>query len=121
MATHLAKPQKRLGEFLNEKQEPFMLELYLLERGYTKSLSLNKKRKRKVLLPFSKALISIVNKLAFQSQSNTLPTTRDYEQRKKHAICMEVRPQSLAKIPLSRAPNGKLFIFKLCCTIYMKF
>ncbi|KEH40002.1 hypothetical protein MtrunA17_Chr1g0152221 [Medicago truncatula] len=160
MATHLAEPQKRLGEFLNEKQEPFMLELYLLERGYSKSLSLNKKRKRKVLLPFSKALIFIINKLAFQSQSNTLPTTRDYEQRKKHAgcnvefssasnstmsnscsnvdeegtsisshrdhhlfsshihqtckeytmrwqrqRCMEGRSQSLAKIPLSRAPN----------------
>ncbi|CAJ2675318.1 unnamed protein product [Trifolium pratense] len=90
MASPIAKPQKRLGEFLNEQQEPFMLELYLLERGYSNKWCLNedslKKRKRNVLLPFSKVLISIVNKLAFHSQSSTLQN-RDNGQRKKHANC----------------------------------
>ncbi|KAK2398699.1 hypothetical protein QL285_048617 [Trifolium repens] len=90
MASPIAKPQKRLGEFLNEQQEPFMLELYLVERGYSKKWCLNedslKKRKRNILLPFSKVLISIVNKLAFHSQSITLQNT-DNGQRKKHANC----------------------------------
>ncbi|XP_004498957.1 uncharacterized protein [Cicer arietinum] len=102
MASSIAKPQKRLVDFLNEQQEPFMLELYLLEKGYSKrwcfnedssnnldktsSCSLNKKRKRKILSPFCKILISLVNKLVLHSQSSTLPT-RDYELREKHAIC----------------------------------
>ncbi|XP_058725099.1 uncharacterized protein LOC131596463 isoform X1 [Vicia villosa] len=76
----MASPQKRLGEFLNEHQEPFMLELYLVERGYLNEDSF-KKRKKKVLLPFSKFLAPIVNKLVFHSQG------RDNGQRKKHASC----------------------------------
>lgn len=32
---------KLLGEFLQEQQEPFALEIYLLESGYLKSTSLN--------------------------------------------------------------------------------
>ncbi|KAL5071758.1 hypothetical protein RYX36_022645 [Vicia faba] len=82
----MASSQKRLGEFLNEQQEPFMLELYLLERGYLNEDSL-KKRKKKVLIPFSNFLASIVNKLAFHSQGNSISTSRDNGQRKKHASC----------------------------------
>lgn len=99
MASATTKPQKRLGDFLNEQQEPFILELYLVERDYSKGWSLNggsskslerstncglnKKRKRKVQFPFCKALTTLLNKLACHSQGNTL--TREFDQRKKHA------------------------------------
>lgn len=97
MASATAKPQKRLRDFLNEQEEPFMLEVFLLEREYSKGWSLNGDsgnnseksasrgliKKRKALLPFCKVLTTLVNKLAFHSQSNIL--TKDYEQRKKHA------------------------------------
>ncbi|KAL1339129.1 hypothetical protein AAHE18_U011200 [Arachis hypogaea] len=71
----MASAEKRLAEFLNEKQEPFILELYLLERGYSKRLtskstslsSLCGKRKKSVL-SFSKVLTALPNKLAFHNK-----------------------------------------------------
>ncbi|TKY74952.1 hypothetical protein E2542_SST03717 [Spatholobus suberectus] len=67
---------KRLGEFLKEQQEPFKLELYLLERGHStngesgKSLerwAINKKREP--LFPFSKVLTTLHKKLVFHNHS----------------------------------------------------
>ncbi|KAI4337079.1 hypothetical protein L6164_015534 [Bauhinia variegata] len=82
------KPQKRLAEFLKEQQEPFILEVYLLERGYSKKWSLIPDRdnsgqnlersascglikKRKTLQQFSKVLTAVYKKLAFQKESRT--------------------------------------------------
>ncbi|KAK4859295.1 hypothetical protein QYF36_002909 [Acer negundo] len=42
MATTTSKPIKKLGQFLEEQQEPFVLELYLLEKGCLK-MKKNKK------------------------------------------------------------------------------
>ena len=88
MASAAAKAEKRLGEFLKEQQEPFILEVYLLERGYSKrwtsksngdsgkktlevSASSGFNKRRKALLPFSKALTALHKKLAFHNQKCT--------------------------------------------------
>lgn len=42
MASTTAKPAKQLGELLQEQQEPFSLDAYLIERGYVKK-SINSK------------------------------------------------------------------------------
>ncbi|XP_058781144.1 uncharacterized protein LOC131655267 [Vicia villosa] len=76
MASPSPKPQKKLSEFLNEQQEPFILELYLLERSNSSktltstspnnfqkpssSCFLNKKRKP--LFPFCKILTCVHKK-----------------------------------------------------------
>lgn len=59
----MAKQRKRLGEFLKERQEPFILELYLLERGYSI------KPKRDPLFQFSKVLTTLHKKLVFHNHS----------------------------------------------------
>ena len=97
MASATAKPQKRLGEFLTEQQEPFILDVYLLERRYSKGWSLNgdsgkssKKpansslnKKRKAMLQFSKVLLpALCSKLDFHKESIIL--TKDYGQRNRH-------------------------------------
>lgn len=96
MASATAKPEKRLGEFLKEQQEPFILEVYLLERGYSKkwnsngdssrstlespatSSGLNKKRK--ALFPIYKVLTALHQKLAFHNTA-----IKDCDTRKEHA------------------------------------
>ncbi|CAK8568394.1 unnamed protein product [Lathyrus sativus] len=76
MASPSCKPQKKLSDFLNEHQEPFILELHLLERSNssktftstspqnfetpTTSCFLNKKRKP--LFPFCKILTCVHKK-----------------------------------------------------------
>ncbi|KAL1344939.1 hypothetical protein HN51_018735 [Arachis hypogaea] len=67
----MASAEKRLAEFLNEKQEPFILELYLLERGYSKRLtskSTSLSKRKKSVFPFSKLLTALHKKLAFHNQ-----------------------------------------------------
>lgn len=87
-ASTTAKPEKKLREFLNEQQEPFILEVYLLERGHSKkwssngkrTISLDLKKKKNVDLPFSKVLTTQHKKLAFHNQSSALikdSNTRD--------------------------------------------
>ncbi|KAK4277385.1 hypothetical protein QN277_015392 [Acacia crassicarpa] len=94
-----SRPQKKLSEFLNEEQEPFVLELFLLERGCSRKWNLahqdqggNKvggsgtslerstssvsNKKRKALLLFSKVLTSVCKKLATHRET---PETRDSE------------------------------------------
>ncbi|KAL2346503.1 hypothetical protein Fmac_000503 [Flemingia macrophylla] len=76
MASTKPKPKatKRLGEFLKEQQEPFILDLYLLERGYSakpngKCLGrwpINKLRKDP-LFPLSKLLTTLHKKLLFHN------------------------------------------------------
>ena len=101
MASTSADPQKRLSDFLKDQQEPFILEVYLLERGYSKrrnctqhhddsgkvtlkrsaSSASNKltTTSRKILLPFSKVLKAGFKKLAnFHSESEK---TRNSENR----------------------------------------
>ncbi|XP_061372031.1 uncharacterized protein LOC133314558 [Gastrolobium bilobum] len=91
MASATAKPQKRLEEFLKEQQEPFILEVYLLERGCSKKWSSNGDsgksleksassgliKRRKALLPFSKVVKALHKKLAFHNQSSTLISDTD--------------------------------------------
>lgn len=67
MASAITKPEKRLGEFLKEQQEPFILDVYLLEKGYSKKCTSSK---RKPLFPFLKVLAVLHKKLAFHNQSS---------------------------------------------------
>ncbi|XP_027356935.1 uncharacterized protein LOC113866255 [Abrus precatorius] len=84
MGSATAKPAKKLVEFLKEQQEPFILEVYLLERGYSTrrspngestkcserwatSFVLNKKKEN--LFPFSKVLTALHKKLSFHNQN----------------------------------------------------
>lgn len=98
MASTTPKPEKRLGEFLKEQQEPFILEVYLLEKGYSKRWSSKSKgdsrkslersssscsnQKRKYLWPFSKVLTALHKKLVFHNQSSTM--IEDSDNRKEH-------------------------------------
>ncbi|CAI8599370.1 unnamed protein product [Vicia faba] len=90
MASPSPKPQKKLSEFLNEQQEPFILQLYLSERSNSSktftstspknfenpssSCFLNKKRKP--LFPFCKILTRVHKK--------TLPVIKNSYTTNKH-------------------------------------
>nr|KYP39473.1 hypothetical protein KK1_039206 [Cajanus cajan] len=67
MASAKPKPTKRLAEFLKEQQDPFILDLYLLERGY--STKTNGDKKRDPLFPISKLLTTLHKKLLFHNRS----------------------------------------------------
>lgn len=95
-----SKPQKKLAEFLKEPQEPFVLQVYLLERRYSrkwstpqdqeggrghsygessKSLQISassstSSNKRKALIPFTKVLTAVCKRLASHNESTV---TRD--------------------------------------------
>ncbi|XP_058781143.1 uncharacterized protein LOC131655266 isoform X2 [Vicia villosa] len=90
MASPSPKPQKKLSEFLNEQQEPFILELYLLERSNSSkkltstsptnfqkpssSCFLNKKRKP--LFPFCKILTCVHKKKLAAAIKNSCTTNK---------------------------------------------
>ncbi|CAL5204816.1 unnamed protein product [Lathyrus oleraceus] len=90
MASPSPKPQKKLSEFLNEQQEPFILELYLLERSNssktltststknfekpTISCFLNKKRKP--FFPFCKILTCVHKKKLAAAIKNSHTTNK---------------------------------------------
>lgn len=94
MASTIQKPVKQLAELLQEQQEPFVLEVYLFERGYLrKSLSSNREggssfcktfnrscswglRKSKGALSCSKVLRSVYNKLVSR---NSGPSNKSSE------------------------------------------
>lgn len=97
MASATPKPQKRLAEFLDEEQEPFLLGVYLSESEYSKGWSLDgdssntekstksglNKRKKGLLLPFCQVLKALYNKLGFNKESkNSL--TKFHDQRNKN-------------------------------------
>lgn len=63
MASTTAKPAKQLGELLQEQQEPFTLDAYLIERGYEKK-SMNSKTE-------GKCGFCNVNSIKFLSRSTT--------------------------------------------------
>ena len=94
-----ANKQKRLAEFLKEQQEPFILEVHLLERGFSRKWRVDRNRNgefnngnssklkrsesygsnsRKSGLAFTKVLTAVCKKLAFYNESKI---TRDYEDR----------------------------------------
>lgn len=97
MASPTPKHQKRLGEFLNEQQEPFILEVYLSEREYSNRWSLDEdssntsekpttsslNKNKKVLLPFFQVIRALYNKLACNKESKNI-TTKNHHQRNKH-------------------------------------
>ncbi|GAV56637.1 DUF4378 domain-containing protein [Cephalotus follicularis] len=90
MATSATKPAKKLREVLQEQQEPFLLDIYLTERGYLKkslssnaglscgharSSTLNKSRRgiphhSKVFKTVSGKLISISESLKIKNSGN---------------------------------------------------
>ncbi|KAJ1430368.1 hypothetical protein SESBI_07865 [Sesbania bispinosa] len=97
MALTTPKPEKkRLGEFLKEQQEPFILEVYLLEKGCSKKWSSNGdsaknlkrsassglNQKKRAHFPFSKVLTALHKKLAFHNQRSAL--IRDSNTRDEH-------------------------------------
>jgi len=101
MASPTLKPPKRLGEFLNEEQEPFILELYLSERDYSNRWSSNDgdssstsekptisglNKKKKGLLPFFHLLKALYKKLSFPRESKRV---HEYDQRNKHEGVLE--------------------------------
>lgn len=93
MASATSKPEKKLAEFLKEQQEPFILELYLLERSpcskkCSSTISLETpatscfNKNRKPLFSFFKVLTSIhKKKLGFHTAIKDSNTTNTY----KHA------------------------------------
>ncbi|MED6197707.1 hypothetical protein PIB30_059194 [Stylosanthes scabra] len=100
MASSTTKPQKRLRDFLTEQQEPFMLEVYLLERQYLSSKwwkrfnnddekSRNRKKAYKVLLP---------------NEDHNLFSSQTCQRRQKQRG-IESSFVSMGKIPLYRIPH----------------
>ncbi|CAL0327114.1 unnamed protein product [Lupinus luteus] len=101
MASATLKSEKRLAEFLKEQQEPFTLEVYLLERGYSKkwnskskvdshksierSVSTCLNRKIKSLSPIFKVLSVLHRKISCHSKSCLV--TKDSENRREH-VCI---------------------------------
>ncbi|XP_047168844.1 uncharacterized protein LOC124837511 isoform X1 [Vigna umbellata] len=90
MASPTLKPHKRLAEFLNDEQEPFILELYLSERDYSNRWSSNDgdstntsdKPKKKGFFYVLKALYK---KLSFPKETESFLTkVHEYDQRNKH-------------------------------------
>ncbi|KAK7383247.1 hypothetical protein VNO78_28921 [Psophocarpus tetragonolobus] len=97
MALATPRPRKRLADYLNEEQEPFILEVYLSESEYSKRWSwdgdsshtsekpttsgLNKRKKG--LLPFFQVLKGLYNKLVFHKESKN-SVTKFHDQRNKH-------------------------------------
>ncbi|KAK2445733.1 hypothetical protein QL285_016630 [Trifolium repens] len=88
MASLTPKPEKKLVEFLKEQQEPFILDLYLLEKSKSWSSSINNfetppsnsiiNKQHKPLFPFLKLLLTAIHhdkkkkkKLATIKDSNT--------------------------------------------------
>jgi len=69
MASPKPKSGKRLGEFLKEQQDPFVLELYLLEKGYSTNGESGKNKKREPLFQFSKVLTTLHKKFVFHNHS----------------------------------------------------
>lgn len=67
MASSKPKSGKRLAEFLKEQQDPFILDLYLLERGYSTYGESAKNKKREPLFQFSKLLTTLHKKLLFHN------------------------------------------------------
>ncbi|XP_027942750.1 uncharacterized protein LOC114196336 isoform X2 [Vigna unguiculata] len=67
MASPKPKSGKRLAEFLKEQQDPFILDLYLLERGYSTTAQSANNRKREPLFQFSKLLTTLHKKLLFHN------------------------------------------------------
>ncbi|CAK8568395.1 unnamed protein product [Lathyrus sativus] len=90
MASPSPKPEKKLSEFLNEQQEPFILELYLLERSNSsKTLSSTSpknfekptsscfsNKKRKPLFPFCKILTCVHKKKLEAAIKNSYTTNK---------------------------------------------
>jgi len=94
MASPTLQPQKKLAEFLNDEQEPFILQLYLSERDYSNRWSSNGEdstntstlnRKKKGLLPFFYLLKALYKKLSFPKETKTVLTkVHECDQRNKH-------------------------------------
>lgn len=82
----MASPEKKLGEFLKEQQEPFILEVYLLEKGCSRKLKRSDASSCffKPLFPLSKVLTILHKKLHFQNRSKSA-LFRDPETRTEHA------------------------------------
>ncbi|KAF8406178.1 hypothetical protein HHK36_008258 [Tetracentron sinense] len=114
-------PIKRLGQLLQEQQEPFFLDVYLSERGYKKNLnsedrsgccqgnsSKNLKRsrshglnkQRKGIPHCSKILRSLLNKIVSANDSRKLSNCKS-EAYKDDELCvpeMVVRPHQVTEI-----------------------
>ncbi|XP_068482713.1 uncharacterized protein [Phaseolus vulgaris] len=69
MASPKPKSGKPLGEFLKEQQDPFILHLYLLERGYSTNGESPKTKKREPLFQFSKLLTTLHKKFVFHTHN----------------------------------------------------
>ncbi|XP_014504023.1 uncharacterized protein LOC106764272 isoform X2 [Vigna radiata var. radiata] len=91
MALPTLKPHKRLAEFLNDEQEPFILELYLSEREYSNrwssidggdSTNTSEQPKKKGFFYVLKALYK---KLSYPKETESfLSNVHEYDQRNKH-------------------------------------
>ncbi|XP_054794682.1 uncharacterized protein LOC129300167 isoform X2 [Prosopis cineraria] len=129
-----SRPQKKLSEFLNEEQQPFVLELYLLERGCSRKWNLTQdqggngfdigdsgkslersascvlNKKRKALLSFSEVLTSVYKKLAAHSET---PITRDSDNRDEDAVSVPQTERAIQKVVetdrFSSASSSTLF------------
>jgi len=106
MASPTLNPHKKLGEFLHEEQEPFILEVYLSEREYSNRWSSNDgdstntsekpttsglNKRKKGILPFFHMLKALYKKLSFPKESKSVLLTKvyEYDQRNKHEAVLE--------------------------------
>ncbi|KAL2317862.1 hypothetical protein Fmac_031738 [Flemingia macrophylla] len=99
MASATSKPQKTLADFLHEQQEPFILEVFLSEREYSKRWNLNGDsetpttssltKKKKALLSFYQVLKAVYNKLAIHKERNNNLTIVHDQRNKQHEGALE--------------------------------
>jgi len=129
MASPTLKPEKKLAEFLKDKQEPFILEVYLLERSNcsknwssNSSKSLEKpasscfySKKRKPLFPFFKVLLTAIH----DKKKKKVATITDFNITNQHAnvavtITHEGEANNVHQVPIetdrfSTASSSTLF------------
>ncbi|KAL1353583.1 uncharacterized protein [Arachis hypogaea] len=126
MASSTTKPQKRIRDFLTEQQEPFILEVYLLERqhsskwwkrfngdsdGNKSSNNDEKSRKRKkAMLPFYKVLLPYGkkgNSLWSNNEDQNLFSSETFQ--RQHQKRIESSLVSMGKIPVYRIPHAAIW------------
>jgi hypothetical protein len=102
MASLTPKPEKKLVEFLKEQQEPFILDLYLLEKSKSWSSSINNfetppsnsiiNKKHKPLFPFLKLLLTAIHH--DKKKKKKLATIKDSNTTNNHANVVDITQET---------------------------
>jgi hypothetical protein len=99
MASLTPKPEKKLVEFLKEQQEPFILDLYLLEKSKSWSSSIKNSpsnsvinKKHKPLFPFLKLLLTAIHHN--KKKKKKLATIKDSNTTNNHANVVDITQET---------------------------